>query len=273
MCGIAGRLNFLSGAHVAAPLVAQMCDLIAHRGPDGEGTLVQGAIGLGHRRLAIIDLSPAGRQPMMGADGRYWITFNGEIYNFLELDASWRRTASISLANRHGGDPRRLRKYGIACLSKLRGMFAFAIWDAESRTLFLARDRLGKKPLHYLLDRDGFSFASEPKAFLADPSFAARAQPRGDLRLSHLSVRAEPVSAFQGVRSCPPAHCLLVRDGGLTSTGIGACATQPSVGAGSRRSPRNCSRVLREAVRLRLISDVPLGRSSAAASTPAPSSR
>src|SRR5262245_35592974 len=178
MCGIAGRVNFASQAPVPRALLTAMCDLIAHRGPDGWDVWTRGHAGLGHRRLAIIDLSDAGRQPMSTADGEIWLTFNGEIYNFLELRAELERRGHRF--HSHTDSEVILyayREYGVDCLQHLRGMFAFAIWDAPRRRLLLARDRAGKKPLFYTIDRHGLAFASEPKAFLADPSFSASADP------------------------------------------------------------------------------------------------
>jgi asparagine synthase (glutamine-hydrolysing) len=260
MCGIAGRFNYLSGAPVAADMVRGMCDLIAHRGPDGDGVWTSGAIGLGHRRLAIIDLSPAGRQPMLTTDGDLAITFNGEIYNFqslrCELESrghkfSSRSDTEVMLAA--------YREWGVDCLGHFRGMFAFALWDAKERKLFAARDRVGKKPLHYFIDRDGFAFASEPKAFLADPSFS----PEPDLEaisafLTYQYVPS-PLSAFRGVQKLPPAHFLTVQDGRVSVQRYWRLSY-----ANKRRMSETdaCAELLdrlREAVRLRLISDVPLG--------------
>jgi asparagine synthase (glutamine-hydrolysing) len=260
MCGIAGRFNFVSGAPVSPTLVQQMCDLIAHRGPDGDGTYVKDAVGLGHRRLAIIDLSPAGRQPMRSEDGRLWITFNGEIYNFRELRADLenrghffrtRTDTEVLLAA--------YSEFGVECLSRLKGMFAFAIWDAPGRTLFVARDRLGKKPLHYLVDRDGFAFASEPKAFLADPAF----QPAADLEaISHyLSYQyvPSPYSAFRGIRKLPPAHYLLIRDGKLSEHRYWKLSYATKHRISEQEAREEIVSRLRDAVAARLISDVPLG--------------
>jgi asparagine synthase (glutamine-hydrolysing) len=173
-----------------------MCDLIAHRGPDGEGVWTNGPIGFGHRRLAIIDLSPAGRQPMTNADGDLVVTFNGEIYNFLDLR---RDLESRGHRFRSRTDTEVIiaayREWGVDCLARFRGMFAVALWDARTRTLFVARDRVGKKPLHYLLDRDGIAFASEPKAFLADGFDHYRR-----LRLSVGKCRPLSVQAFGSCR-------------------------------------------------------------------------
>src|SRR5438552_234165 len=152
-----------------------MNDLIAHRGPDDEGLHAAGYMGFGNRRLAIVDLTSAGHQPMSTDDGRLWITYNGEIYNFPEL-----RTDLEARGHRFRSHTdtevilTAYREFGVDCLVRLRGMFAFAIWDAENERLFIARDRVGKKPLHYWVDADGIAFASEPKAFLADPGFVPR---------------------------------------------------------------------------------------------------
>lgn len=260
MCGIAGRVNFLSGAPVSETAVRGMCSLVGHRGPDGEGTMVDGSVGLGHRRLAIIDLSPAGHQPMAAAGGRVWITFNGEIYNFQEvrvtLEAQGHRFRSHS-------DTEVLLaaylQYGVACLGHLRGMFAFAIWDGRTRSLFIARDRLGKKPLHYRIDRDGIAFASEPKAFLADPGFV----PEPDLEaISHYLTYQyvpSPYSAFRGVRKLPPAHYMLVQDGRVRVERYWTLAYGPKRRVTEQEASDELVSRLREAVRLRLISDVPLG--------------
>jgi asparagine synthase (glutamine-hydrolysing) len=260
MCGIAGRFNYKSGAPVAAALVRDMCDLIAHRGPDGDGVWTSGPVGLGHRRLAIIDLSPAGRQPMTTAAGELTITFNGEIYNFLELrrDLEARghvfhtRTDTEAILAAY-------REWGIDCLARLRGMFAFALWDAASRKLFIARDRVGKKPLHYQLDRDGLMFASEPKAFLADAHFDARPNLEAISAYLNYQYVPSPLSAFEGVHKLPPAHYLVVHDGRVT------VERYWKLSYGAKRQlteDEACAELLerlREAVRLRLISDVPLG--------------
>ena len=260
MCGIAGRYNFRSGAPVAAPVVAQMCELLAHRGPDGQGVFADGAVGLGHRRLAIIDLSDAGRQPMSSGSGRFWITFNGEIYNFQELLARFERDGyrfqshtdtEVILAA--------YEKYGTDCLGHLRGMFAFVIWDAQERTLFAARDRLGKKPFYYRLDQDGFSFASEPKAFLAEASFEARPNPEAISHYLSYQYVPSPLSAFQGVERLRPAHYLLLKNGELTIQRYWRLRYQPKHHLTEADASRELLDQLREATRLRLISDVPLG--------------
>ena len=171
MCGIAGILN-LDGAPVSQPHLQNMTDAIAHRGPDGEGHWVDGPIGLGHRRLAIIDLSPLGSQPMISSDGRYVLSYNGEIYNFRELRAELEekgygfRSATDSEVLLAA-----LQAWGPKALDRLNGMFAFALWDRQEKKLMLARDRYGIKPLY--IGRVGMtlSFASEQKAILTLPNF------------------------------------------------------------------------------------------------------
>ncbi len=260
MCGIVGRFNYRSGAPVDADVTRRMCDLVAHRGPDGQGVWADGPIALGHRRLAIIDLSAAGRQPMLSAEGDLSITFNGEIYNFVELR---RDLAARGHVFRSRTDTEAIlaayRQWGVDCLARLRGMFAFAIWDATERRLFIARDRIGKKPLHYRLDEDGIAFASEPKAFLADPSFQPRPNPEAVSAFLNYQYVPSPLSAFQDVQKVPPAHFLVVQDGRLTIERY----WKLRYGAKRRLTDDDaCAELmerLREATRLRLMSDVPLG--------------
>jgi asparagine synthase (glutamine-hydrolysing) len=170
MCGIAGIVN-IDGAAASPTILKRMTKAIVHRGPDGEGHWCDGSIGLGHRRLAIIDLSPAAHQPMISTDHRYVLTYNGEIYNFrnlrseLEADGYWFRSQSDSEVVLNS-----FAKWGIDCVSKFNGMFAFAIWDRREKTLFLARDRYGIKPLYYAQYGNVFLFGSEQKAILEHPA-------------------------------------------------------------------------------------------------------
>jgi asparagine synthase (glutamine-hydrolysing) len=237
-----------------------MCDLLAHRGPDGDGVWTSGPVGLGHRRLAIIDLSPAGRQPMHSSDGRLTITFNGEIYNFLELR---RELEAGGHAFRSRSDTEVMlaayRQWGTSCVTRFRGMFAFALWDAHERSLFVARDRVGKKPLHYWTDRDGLSFASEPKAFLADPAFEAEPDLRALSAYLNYQYVPSPLSAFKGVQKLPPAHYLVVKDGEVRVEQYWKLSYKAKRTISEEDASRELVERLREAVRLRLISDVPLG--------------
>ena len=169
MCGVAGIFN-LDGVPVSPLALRRMTDAVAHRGPDGEGFYSHGAVGLGHRRLAIIDLSPAGHQPMITSDRRYAITYNGEVYNFQELRAELEslgqqfrsRTDSEVVLNAW-------QQWGQACVERFNGMFAFAVWDNRDRSLYLVRDRYGIKPLYYASWGAAFVFGSEQKALLAHP--------------------------------------------------------------------------------------------------------
>lgn len=261
MCGIAGRVNFRSGAPVEAAQIASMCALIGHRGPDGQGVHCDGAVGFGHRRLAIIDLSPSGRQPMLTDDGDVVITFNGEIYNFQplrhELEQRGHRFRSHSdteviLAA--------YREYGDACVERLAGMFAFAVWDAPRRRLLIARDRLGKKPLHYRLDRDGVAFASEPKAFLADPGFVPAVNLQAVADYLNFQYVPAPLSAFTGVEKLPPAHTLVIENGNVTIRRYWRLSFAPQRPALSDdQAEDELGEHMQRAVRRRLISDVPLG--------------
>jgi len=171
MCGITGIIH-LDGAPVSPVVLKQMTDAIAHRGPDGEGHWIDGNVGIGHRRLAIIDLSPAGHQPMISADQRYVLSYNGEIYNFREVRVELEAAGFLF---RSGTDSEvvlhALAHWGTTALLRFNGMFALALWDRKERTLLLARDRYGIKPLYVSKQGDTFAFGSEQKAITARPDF------------------------------------------------------------------------------------------------------
>lgn len=171
MCGITGLVH-LGGAPVSPAVLKNMTDAIAHRGPDGEGQWIEGNVGLGHRRLAIIDLSPAGHQPMISADHRYVLSYNGEIYNFRELRSEL-EAAGYQFRSRTDSEVvlNACAAWGVKALNRFNGMFAFALWDRRERTLLLARDRYGIKPLYTALQGHTFAFGSEQKAILTMPGF------------------------------------------------------------------------------------------------------
>jgi len=241
-----------------------MIDAQAHRGPDAYGVWSDERCALGHRRLSIIDLSDAGRQPMSNADGSLLITFNGEIYNFQQLR---RELESLGHDFRTRTDTEAIiyayERWGVDCLARLRGMFAFGIWDRNRRRLFLARDRVGKKPLFYAQFGDRFLFASELQGILADRDVPREVDPRAiDAYLSYGYVPA-PLTAYKGLFKLPPAHYLTLD---LKQTGFEkrierywSLDYEPKI----RISEGEACEVLREkmtdAVRLRMISDVPLG--------------
>jgi asparagine synthase (glutamine-hydrolysing) len=171
MCGITG-LIYLNGDSVSPIILKKMMDVIAHRGPDGEGQWIEGNVGIGHRRLAIIDLSPAGHQPMISADHRFILSYNGEIYNYCEIRAElealgyWFRSRTDSEVVLNA-----LAQWGADALIKFNGMFGLALWDRKEKTLLLARDRYGIKPLYYARQGNLFAFGSEQKAITAQPNF------------------------------------------------------------------------------------------------------
>ena len=214
MCGIAGVV----GPHPTPEIISSMLGCIAHRGPDGVGQVIRdGRVGLGHRRLAIIDLSDAASQPMRSASGCE-VILNGEIYNYLELRAE---LASGGSAFQTASDTEVLLaaydRWGVDCLSRLNGMFAFALYDPARRTLVLARDRLGEKPLYYHRTQDGtFLFASEIKALLAHPGVTPQPGRQSLYRfLRHKLTELDPATFFEGISALPAAHLLeLGVDGG-----------------------------------------------------------
>ncbi|MGE4553905.1 MAG: asparagine synthase (glutamine-hydrolyzing) [Desulfovibrionaceae bacterium] len=213
MCGICGYLN-LSGAPADAALAGRMARAIAHRGPDGQGQWAAGPVALGHRRLAILDLSEAGAQPMHSADGRYAIAYNGEVYNFRELRGE---LEGLGHAFRSRTDTEVVMaayaQWGAACVTRFNGMFAFALWDARDRTLFLARDRYGIKPLYYAFLDGALVFGSEQKAVLEHP--AARRELDLEALLEYFTFQNifTPRTLLKGVRLFPPAHTALLRQG------------------------------------------------------------
>ena len=260
MCGICGKVYFDREHTVTQQELVGMSNTLIHRGPDGEGMWIGGNVGLAHRRLAIIDLRAVAGQPMSNEDGSVWITFNGEIYNFRELRTELEarghvfRTASDTEVIVHAYE-----EYGRQCLDRLRGMFAFAIWDARQRLLFLARDRVGKKPLFYYLGRDRFLFASEIKALLADPTVPAVPDPVALDHFLALQYIPAPLTAIRGVRKLPPAHWLEVRDGRLEIGRYWKLRYTPKRQVTMEDAVAELRWHFAEAVRLRLVSDVPLG--------------
>jgi len=270
MCGINGFLlpePTLARSAAGARLWGMIATL-RHRGPDDEGVWTDGRAGLAHARLSIIDLSPAGHQPMASADGTAWITYNGEIYNFAELR---QELETLGYRFRSRSDTEVIingwHAWGPKIFPRLRGMFALAIWDQRSQRLILARDRLGKKPLYYAPTATAFLFGSEIKAVLAWPGWSRAADLAAiDSYLTFGYVGA-PRTAFAGIYKLPAAHYLAIDalpDGTLSEPRLGRYWRLPGPRATHlRRSAADLRRELviqlEEAVRLRLISDVPLG--------------
>lgn len=270
MCGITGAVPGIDAA-----LLERMTLSLAHRGPDGEGFLCTAEVCLGHRRLAIIDL-PGGRQPMTSGDGRCTMIFNGEIYNFRELRHEL-ETGGAHFRTRSDTEVlvEAWARWGIAALERLRGMFAFAVWDHCERSLTLVRDRLGVKPLYYARIGKRLLFASEIKALLRHPQVRRGLNAAAvDDYLTYLYIPA-PQTIFEGIEELLPAHWLRWQDGSTASgcywdprprpADDAAVVRElrndaPSTGRSSHaRNAEELRAVLGEAVRLRLESDVPLG--------------
>src|SRR5919199_3954182 len=267
MCGIAGILS-LDGAPIERRSLEAMSTILRHRGPDDEGILIDGPVGLMHRRLSIIDLSPAGRCPMPNEDETVWIIFNGEIYNYLELIPGL-----IQRGHRFRSHCdtevilHAYEEYGERCLDYLNGMFAFALWDSREHKLFCARDRAGIKPFYYYQDGHRFIFASEIKAIVADPSVPRRVNHQAAYDfLVNSYIDHTPATFFQGIVQLPPAHYLTVQDRRLRlqrywdiDPGKAADPLRPSTPADDRRWATDFLVLFRDAVRLHLRSDVPVG--------------
>jgi asparagine synthase (glutamine-hydrolysing) len=260
MCGIAGLLRQDDGP-VTEDRLRRMAEVLAHRGPDGEGFFIDGPVGLGHRRLSIIDLD-TGAQPMGSVDGSCWITYNGEVYNYLEL-----REELVALGHRFRttSDTEVVlvayQAWGPECLSRLRGMFAFAIWDSRQRRLFMARDRLGIKPLVYAWDGQCLRFASELKGLLADPE-VPRDLDRDALAeyFTYLCIPS-PRTIFHGIKKVPPASYLLCSaDGGAPRiVRYWDIRLTADPGPGEAEWVESLRHVLDDSVKRHLISDVPVG--------------
>ncbi len=216
MCGICGKIYFDRSRQVDERLIRQMADVLQHRGPDDSGVFTAGCVGLGHRRLSIIDLTPAGRQPMANEDGSLQIVLNGEIYNYRELRPGLEARGHVFKS--HTDTEVILHLYeelGPACVQQLRGMFAFAVWDARRQELFLARDRAGKKPLSYAIVDGSLIFASELKSLLKDPALQSEVDPVALHHYLTYQYVPGPQTIFKGVHKLPPAHTLLLRNGDI----------------------------------------------------------
>jgi asparagine synthase (glutamine-hydrolysing) len=260
MCGIAGKFAFGEGATVSRDLLQRMCDSIIHRGPDDEGYYLNGPIGLGHRRLSIIDLD-SGKQPIANEDRTIWVVFNGEIYNYVELrEFLVGRGHTFSTATDTEVIVHLYEEQGEQFLSSLRGMFAIAIWDERTQTLMLARDRLGKKPLFYsVIPGKGLFFGSEIKAILQDPAVKRALNVEAlDAYLSLLYVPA-PLTMFQGIQKLPAGHLLTCSREKVTVREFWDLHYEPTSSPREGDLVEALEAILRESVRIRLRSDVPIG--------------
>lgn len=258
MCGIVGQYNF-NGAPVDERLIRQMNEQIIHRGPDEDGFYFNGKVGLGSRRLSIIDLSD-GRMPLSNEDGTIWITYNGEVYNFLELRGELLRQGHVFKTRTDTEVIVHLyEQYGTECLKHLNGMFAFSIWDENRQRLFLARDRLGKKPLVYALMPWGLAFASEISALMQNPEIPRELDYEAlDLYLTMMYVPS-PLTIYRAVRKLRPAHYLIAEKGQATIERYWDIPYDQKRHRSQEEAIEELRELLTDAVRRRLISDVPLG--------------
>ena len=259
MCAIAGICT-KNGKAVSRATIQKMIDAQAHRGPDGEGIFIEDNVGLGHRRLSIIDLSDLGRQPMTSSDGRYVLTFNGELYNYLELKKELQRKdwksssdSEVLLAA--------YETWGDDCVKKFNGIFAFAIWDRKKKELFCARDHVGVKPFYYTLRGETFSFASEIKALLAA---GFKTSPNEKLLydfLVHGYYQHTNETFFAGIQQLPAGHTLTFKKGKLRIQNFWNLEKVQTmyVDATDKEVETKFRNLFEDAIRLQLRSDVPVG--------------
>ena len=260
MCGIAGMVQSRPDGAVSDAEIRRMCQTMVHRGPDDEGIYVKGGVGLGMRRLSIIDLA-GGHQPVFNEEKTVSVVFNGEIYNFLELRAELEQRGHRF--STHSDTEVIVHLYeedGAECVQKLRGMFAFALYDEPAGKLLLVRDRLGKKPLHYSLHNGTFLFASEIKALLAVRPELARVHSPALLQYMYFGYIPDPATSFEPIYKLPPGHLLEFEKGKVELRQYwdlpeyGTCDPDSEEGV-----LRELEQRLAEAVKIRMIADVPLG--------------
>jgi asparagine synthase (glutamine-hydrolysing) len=268
MCGIVGAFSFRNSSfRVSESYLEAMRDTMSHRGPDGAGAFISsdGRLGLGHRRLAIIDLSDNALQPMTNEDGTLRVVFNGEIYNHADIRKElenlgghrWKTDHSDTEVILHA-----FEQWGIACLEKFRGMFAIALWDAKKRELWLIRDRMGVKPLYYSIHHGRVTFASEIKALLADPE--QKREVNEEALYYYLSFNAPPapLTLFEGIRKVAPSNWLRISDDGQVNESRYWDVwdhTEPLTTASEAEIAERLLAELRTCVQLRKVSDVPVG--------------
>lgn len=263
MCGIAGIVNYSGVSSATEDTVARMITLLRHRGPDETGLFCDDVACLGHARLSIVGLS-CGIQPIGSEDQRYWIIYNGEIFNYIELQQELEQQGYRFTT---GTDTEVVlamyREYGPACLSRMNGQFAIAIWDRLSQEMFLARDRVGIRPLVYTAHSGQFSFASEIKALFADPAMPRTLDRQALSQVFTFWTTITPQTAFEDIFELPPGHFMFVRKAGITTPQ--AFWTLPHVPAADRptqsfaEAKEELAALLKDAIRLRLRADVPVG--------------
>jgi len=268
MCGVVGAFAFASSDFkITAPYLERMRDTMVHRGPDGAGTWISpdARVGLGHRRLSIVDLSDSAAQPMANAERTLLVSFNGEIYNHAAIRKELEQTGRYRWQTDHSDTEVILNafaEWGIACLERFRGMFAFALWDARTRELWLVRDRIGIKPLYYSVHHGRIVFASEIKALLADPAQTRSVNPEALYHYLSFLTTPAPQTLFDGIRKLAAGTWLRVRDNGSVEERSYWDVWDRAEALASNDEGEIRERlvaVLRESVKLHKVSDVPLG--------------
>jgi asparagine synthase (glutamine-hydrolysing) len=267
MCGICGILAENDGFACDRSLAGAMADVIAHRGPDDSGTWSSrdGRVAFGHRRLSIVDLSRAGHQPMSNEDGTVWIAYNGEVYNHAALREELERKGHRYRSHTDTETIIHLwEEEGPACVERLQGMFAIAIWDERRRELFLARDRLGIKPLYYAQPSGGFVFGSEIKALLEHPAISPELDEEAFYHYLTFVCTPAPLTMFKGIRKLAPGERMIVRsDGSIESeswwTPMSASAEEEVAGMSESQMEERLLELLRGSIGKRMMSDVPFG--------------
>lgn len=261
MCGIAGKLNLDGQTPVEPELIQRMTDIIAHRGPDGAGKHLSGPVGLGHRRLSIIDLRPTGAQPMCNEMKNVWIVFNGEIYNYKEL-----REELLAKGHKFTSTTdteviiHLYEECGESCVTSLRGMFAFAIWDERKKILFLARDRVGIKPLYYINTGKALLFASEIKSLLVDTTTRREVNPRAIDRFLTYYYLPGNETLFKDIYKLEPGHYMTVSNGKIVDREYWDLSFQTSNHwTNIEEAVEVLQKLLSRTIKDHMISDVPVG--------------
>jgi len=258
MCGICGIFNY--SEHVKRSILQKITNKLIHRGPDFQDVYIHKNLGLGHTRLSVIDLSSCGNQPMTDDEGRFYIVFNGEIYNYPELRSGLIKQG-IEFKSKTDTEVilYLYRKYQTSCLQYLSGMFAFAIWDKQEQTLFLARDRMGKKPMYYACLNNCFIFASELNALISHPSISKELDPEAlDLYLNLQYIPA-PYSIYKVVKKLPAAHFIKISLRNTHIQSYWSLTYRENINISQHEAENSLLDKIRHAVQKRLISDVPLG--------------
>ena len=267
MCGICGMLGYSDSFRVDRELAQSMSDTIAHRGPDDSGTWSSrsGNVAFGHRRLSIVDLSSAGHQPMSNEDGTIWITYNGEVYNHAALRSELEQKGHVYRSNTDTETIVHLyEEEGPACVERLHGMFAFAIWDERRQELFLARDRLGIKPLYYATPPGGFVFGSEIKALLKHPAISPELDTEAFFHYLTFVCTPAPLTMFRGIRKLAPAERMIVSaDGSVRSetwwSPFSSSAAADVAAMDEGEMSERLLDLLRGSIKKRMMADVPFG--------------